>query len=94
MTALRPSTFEARARRLVPVLAAAGVATGLVGAAVLALATRSLVLSFAGLSGVVLGTALVAPAFTVGLMALVRPVGLAPGRPDRPPRRGDRGARA
>ena len=74
VTALRPSTFETRARRFVPALALSGVALGLLGLAVLALATRSLVLSFAGLSGVVLGIALVAPAFTVGLMALVRPL--------------------
>ena len=56
--ALRPSTFEARARRFVPALALAGVALVLVGLAVLGLATRSLVASFAGLSGVVLGMAL------------------------------------
>ena len=37
-------------------------------------ATRSLVLSFAGLFGVVLGIALCAPAFTVGLMTLLRPL--------------------
>jgi putative ABC transport system permease protein len=72
--ALRPSTFEARARRLVPALALAGVALVLVGLAVLGIATRSLVASFAGLSGVVLGMALVAPAFTVALMAIVRPL--------------------
>jgi putative ABC transport system permease protein len=72
--ALRPSTFEARARRLVPALAVSGLALALGGAALVALATRSLVASFAGLSGIVLGLALVAPAFTVGLMALLRGV--------------------
>ena len=41
-----------------------GLALGVTGGAVLALATRSLVLSFVGLAGVVLGMALVAPAFT------------------------------
>jgi len=71
--ALRPSSFEARARRLVPGLAGLGVLLALFGLAALALASRSLVLSFAGLGGVVLGLALVAPAFTVLLMALVRP---------------------
>jgi putative ABC transport system permease protein len=74
VTALRPSTFEARARRLVPWLAAAGAALALAGAAGLSVATRSLVASFAGLFAVVLGIALTAPAFTVGLMALLRPV--------------------
>jgi putative ABC transport system permease protein len=74
VVALRPSTFEARARRFVPALALAGVALVLFGLAVLALATRSLALSFAGLSGVVLGMALLAPAFTVVLMAAARPL--------------------
>ena len=46
---------------------------GLVGALGLALAGRSLLASFAGLFGFVLGTALVAPAFTVGLMRVLRP---------------------
>src|SRR5262249_27565838 len=72
--ALRPSSFEARARRLVPALAVLGLVLLALGAVVLALATRSLALSFAGLSGVVLGAALLAPAFTVALMALVRPL--------------------
>ena len=70
--ALRPSTFEVRARRLVPGLAALGVLLAILGLVVLAFASRSLLLSFAGLGGVVLGLALVAPAFTVLLMALVR----------------------
>jgi putative ABC transport system permease protein len=72
--ALRPGSFEARARRLVPALAVAGLLLGALGAGVLALATDSLPLSFAGLSGVVLGAALLAPAFTVALMALLRPL--------------------
>jgi len=73
VTALRPSTFETRARRLVPWLALAGLAVSLLGGAGLALATRSLLVSFAALFGVVLGIALVAPAFTVGLMSILRP---------------------
>jgi putative ABC transport system permease protein len=76
VTALRPSTFEARARGLVPGLAALGVAVGLVGALGLALAGRSLVASFAGLFACMLGMALVAPAFTVGLMKILRPAAL------------------
>lgn len=73
VTALRPSSLEARARGLVPTLALCGLLLALGGAAVLAFAARSLLASFAGLFAVVLGTALVAPAFTIVLMALVRP---------------------
>jgi len=73
VTALSPSTFETRARRLVPWLALAGLAVSLLGGLGLALATRSLLASFAALFAVVLGIALVAPAFVVGLMALLRP---------------------
>ena len=73
LTALRPSTFESRARRLMPGLALAGFAVSAFGAAGLVLATRSLLASFAALFAVVLGIALVAPAFTVGLMKLSRP---------------------
>jgi putative ABC transport system permease protein len=74
IVALRPSTFEARARRLVPILGAAGLLVALLGALTLALAPLSLVLSFAGLFGVVLGVAFIAPAFTVGLMRVLRPL--------------------
>ena len=74
ITALRPSTFEARARRLVPWLAAAGSALVAAGALALLAWPRSLAASFAGLFGVVLGIALAAPAFTVALMALLRPL--------------------
>jgi putative ABC transport system permease protein len=73
VTALRPSPFEARARRLVPWLAAAGATLALAGALGLAAAAGSLVASFASLFAVVLGLALTAPAFTVGLMGLLRP---------------------
>ena len=74
ITALRPSTFEARARRLVPWLAGAGSALVAAGALALLAWPRSLAASFAGLFGVVLGIALAAPAFTVALMALLRPL--------------------
>ncbi len=73
VTALRPSTFETRARRLVPVLAACGGVLAVVGAGVIGLATRSLLASFAGLFAAVLGVALAAPAATVGLMSVLRP---------------------
>jgi putative ABC transport system permease protein len=72
--ALRSSTFEARARGLVKPLAAAGLATALLGGLTLSLAGVSLVLSFAGLFAVVLGLAMAAPAFTVTLMAALRPL--------------------
>ncbi len=74
LTALRPSTLESRARRIVPVLAIAGVALGVLGAAILALRSRSVALAFAGLFVGVLGAALAAPAWTVGLMAALRRV--------------------
>ncbi|HVQ30405.1 MAG TPA: ABC transporter permease, partial [Vicinamibacteria bacterium] len=75
ITALRPSTFEARARRLVPWLAGLGAALGGAGALALVGFPRSLAASFGGLFGVVLGMALAAPLFTVTLMALLRPLG-------------------
>ena len=74
ITALRPSTFEARARRIVPWLAGLGAALGAAGALALVGFPRSLAASFAGLFGVVLGMALAAPLFTVTLMALLRPL--------------------
>jgi putative ABC transport system permease protein len=73
--ALRPSAVEVRARRLVPVVGLAGVGLLLLGGLVLALATRSLALSFAGLFALVAGTALLAPAVTVGAMAVAGPLG-------------------
>jgi putative ABC transport system permease protein len=74
VTALRPSTFEARARRLVPGLAWSGLGLAVLGGATLLLSSRSLFLSFAGLFGVVLGAACLAPAFTVALMTALRPL--------------------
>ena len=74
VTALRPSTFEARARGLVPGLAGVGAGLGLLGALTLLGFERSLVLSFAGLFAVVLGIACAAPAFTVVLMTALRPL--------------------
>ena len=73
VTALRPSTFETRARRLVPGLAPSAW-RWLCSARRASPSPRARSLaSFAGLFGVVLGIALMAPAFTVGLMTLVRP---------------------
>ena len=75
VTALRPSTLETRARRLVPSLGLAGLALGVLGAAILALRSRSVALAFAGLFAGVLGAALAAPALTVGLMVVLRRAG-------------------
>jgi putative ABC transport system permease protein len=70
---LRPSVFESRSRRLVPWVAAAGGGLAAAGAALLAVSGRSLVGSFAGLFGIVVGLALVTPAATVALMRLAAP---------------------
>jgi putative ABC transport system permease protein len=74
VAALRRSTLESRAKGLVPRLAAGGLATAVLGGVTLLLARHSLLLSFAGLFGVVLGLAMAAPAFTVVLMAGLRPL--------------------
>ena len=73
--ALRPSRLESRARRLVPAVALGGALLAIFGATLLAVAGRSLPLSFAGLFAIVLGLALVAPLATVGAMAVAGPVG-------------------
>lgn len=70
---LTRSVLEARVRRLVPRAAAAGGLLCVAGAAVLAVPSRNLVLAFGGLFAIVLGGALLTPAATVALMALVRP---------------------
>jgi putative ABC transport system permease protein len=75
VAALRPSTAAGRARRLVPLVAIAGLSLAASGGALLLLAGRSLPLSFAGLFGVVVGLALLAPAATVAAMAVAAPVG-------------------
>ncbi|MGE5127818.1 MAG: ABC transporter permease, partial [Betaproteobacteria bacterium] len=74
LEALRRSSFESRARRLVPRVALAGALVAAAGGALLLAATRSLLASFAGLFGIVLGFALVVPLATVGAMRLAAPV--------------------
>ena len=74
VAALRRSTLEGSARRLVPFLALAGLALGGVGAALIALIPSSLIASFTGLFAVVLGMALLAPGTTVLLMAVAGPL--------------------
>ncbi len=68
------SVVEDRARHLVPRAAALGVVLMLVGAAAFLVPSRSLTLSFVGLSGTLLGMALMTPLATVGAVALLRPI--------------------
>ena len=75
LEALRPSRLESLGRHLVPRVAFAGALLAVFGAVLLALAGRSLILSFAGLFAIVLGLALVAPLLTVVAMAIAGPIG-------------------
>ncbi len=72
------SAVEASARRAVPRAAGAGVLLFLAGGALLAVPTRALAVSFAGLFLVILGMALMTPLGTVALVRAARP-GLARG---------------
>jgi putative ABC transport system permease protein len=71
--ALTRSVVEERWRRLVPRTAVAGVVLLAVGSAALIL-VQDLLVSFGALFAILLGMALLTPATTVVLMALVRPV--------------------
>ncbi|HSM07353.1 MAG TPA: ABC transporter permease [Longimicrobiales bacterium] len=73
-TSLTRSAVEDRARRLVPRAAAAGAALGALGALLLGIPSRSVLLSFAGLFTILLGVALVTPLAMVGFVRLLRPV--------------------
>ena len=70
---LSRSLVESRSRRAVPRLGLAGASLLLLGAAVLAIPSRSLVLSFGGLLAIVLGFALLTPAAVVALMRVLAP---------------------
>lgn len=72
--ALRRSTFEGRARLLVPRVGVAGAVVAVLGSLLLLVATRSLVASFAGLFAIVLGLAVIAPLATIVAMALAGPL--------------------
>jgi putative ABC transport system permease protein len=81
-TVLRRSSFEERARGLVPRLAWAGLGLGAVGVVLLlipaggpaqAASLGSLVVAFAALFAIVIGAALLTPLALVALMRLVRP---------------------
>ena len=71
---LRRSSVEERVRQAVPRLVLFGCALFLAGGALLLLPTRSLVASFIALFCFVVGSSLLTPAITVGLMRLARPV--------------------
>ena len=73
MSALR-SEVEAQARRLVPLAAMAGIAMCAIGAAVLLIPTRSLMVSFTALFFVITGLALITPAGTLFLVGLAGPL--------------------
>jgi putative ABC transport system permease protein len=68
------SASEERARRSVPRAALAGAALFVLGAALMAVPSRSLVLSFGALFLVILGMALMTPWGTVVLVAALRPL--------------------
>lgn len=72
--AVRPSTLESRARRLVPRVALTGLALVLLGAALLFAVRESLAWSFASLFAIVVGLALLSPLATVALLGLLAPL--------------------
>jgi len=72
--AMARSTVESRVREMVPKAAALGALMIAAGAGLLLLTSRSLGAAFGGLFAVLVGLALVVPAATVLLLAVVRPV--------------------
>ena len=72
--ALRRTSYEASARRVLPRVGALGAALAGLGGLLLAGSDRSLLASFAALFVIVLGLALLAPLATVAAMALVTPL--------------------
>jgi putative ABC transport system permease protein len=71
---LQRSEQETNVRDLVPRLAALGGVLGAVGIALLIVSGQSIVWSYAGLLGIILAAALLAPAAIVGLARALRPV--------------------
>ena len=69
---LNRSTLEVRSQRLVPWAAVAGVCLVLIGAGLLLLPSRDLILSFGGLFTIFLGCVLVTPVAVVGLLRAVQ----------------------
>ncbi|MCX6029552.1 MAG: ABC transporter permease [Chloroflexi bacterium] len=72
--ALARSGLEETARRGVPITAAAGLIGLAAGGGLLAIPTKSLVISFAGIFFVTIGFALLSPVVTLGLLGGVTPV--------------------
>ena len=72
--ALRPSGYESKTRRILPWVGLGGGVLAALGGLLLAVAGRSLALSFAGLFAIVLGLALIAPVATVGAMVVAGPL--------------------
>ncbi len=72
--ALTRSGLEDRARRLLPAISTAGAATIAVGAALLLVPTRSLVVSFGGIFFLTIGFALLAPIVTLLLSRAALPL--------------------
>ena len=72
--ALARSRLEETARRGAPITAAAGLIALAAGGGLLAIPTRSLVISFAGIFFVTIGFALLAPVVTLGLLGGVTPL--------------------
>jgi putative ABC transport system permease protein len=72
--ALRRTSYETGARRLLPKVGVSGAALAVAGGLLLAASERSLLASFAALFAIVLGLALLAPLATVAAMALATPL--------------------
>ncbi|HJZ49220.1 MAG TPA: FtsX-like permease family protein, partial [Roseiflexaceae bacterium] len=72
-TVLRRSSYEDRARRVVPLVGTAGAAMLGLGATLLAVPSNSLLLSFGALFAITLGAAALTPLATLLLMRLARP---------------------
>ncbi|WP_029214835.1 FtsX-like permease family protein [Kallotenue papyrolyticum] len=74
-TVLRRSSAEERIRRALPRVSLLGLLLLVAGGGLLALPSRSLVVSFSGLFGLIFGCALLTPLATLALMTLLRPPG-------------------
>jgi len=73
-TALSRANLESKAQRVVRWLSVAGVLAILVGGGLLAIPTKSLILSFGGTVVTVFGFAMLTPMFTLWLMAAITPL--------------------
>lgn len=73
-TVLRRSSYEERIRQAVPLAAAAGAALMLLGAGLLFIPSKSIVLSFAALFCITIGAAALTPGATLLLMQAARPL--------------------